>query len=485
MKKFSFFSKIIVFALIIAINLEVLPLSRAENLEPLELVLITIDPHKDTADIVWKTNYPTRGAINFGPTPEFGSRIENVEYSENHEMPLSGLQQDTTYYLSIDAYDLNNRQLPLSTWAFITSKGEDNTLPILTNVHTAIVSGNTAQFVWSTNELATSCVYYGKIMSNLDKNSCNNQLVLTHDLVINGLERNQLYYYRAYSKDDSDNGAFSVYYNFRTNFVDDVDLPPLEIYQTYYASRMDDEGITSVNIYFQTNHPVSGKLKWGVRAQAKYDNTIELPAPRSSVHNIHISRLAPTTDYIYVFELKDIFGQTISSQEYIFTTVGDSGSEQDPLDDKALDYDQDGLTNGEETDNYGTSPIKSDTDGDGYLDGVEVVNCYDPLGPGKMSICPDPTAGQMMFAYHKPRVSSYQIEVNAANEIRHELEAMFKGPFKVSQSGWYVLVNAYVYGGYPLGSLYKAIVHGGKTVHPDIPFSAWQNSPDYLEHINK
>ena len=33
---------------------------------------------------------------------------------------------------------------------------------------------------------------------------------------------------------------------------------------------------------------------------------------------------------------------------------------------------------------YFTNPIKNDTDGDGYMDGIEVQNGYDPNGPGKL-----------------------------------------------------------------------------------------------------
>jgi len=44
------------------------------------------------------------------------------------------------------------------------------------------------------------------------------------------------------------------------------------------------------------------------------------------------------------------------------------------------DSDQDGLSNEEEK-LYGTNPNNSDTDGDGYSDGVEVKSGYDPLRP--------------------------------------------------------------------------------------------------------
>ena len=47
------------------------------------------------------------------------------------------------------------------------------------------------------------------------------------------------------------------------------------------------------------------------------------------------------------------------------------------------DSDNDGLSDKEE-EFYGTDKNNSDTDGDGYKDGDEVKNGYNPLGAGKL-----------------------------------------------------------------------------------------------------
>lgn len=47
---------------------------------------------------------------------------------------------------------------------------------------------------------------------------------------------------------------------------------------------------------------------------------------------------------------------------------------------KALDTDNDALTDAEETEIYKSTPDKPDTDEDGYLDGLEVLNLYNPAG---------------------------------------------------------------------------------------------------------
>lgn len=49
-----------------------------------------------------------------------------------------------------------------------------------------------------------------------------------------------------------------------------------------------------------------------------------------------------------------------------------------------LDSDQDGLTDADELNVYGTNPLKADSDGDGYTDGDEIKGGYNPLGEGKL-----------------------------------------------------------------------------------------------------
>lgn len=50
------------------------------------------------------------------------------------------------------------------------------------------------------------------------------------------------------------------------------------------------------------------------------------------------------------------------------------------------DTDADGLNDYLEIFQYKTNPTVTDSDGDGYLDGNEVDNGYDPNGPGKLAL---------------------------------------------------------------------------------------------------
>lgn len=51
---------------------------------------------------------------------------------------------------------------------------------------------------------------------------------------------------------------------------------------------------------------------------------------------------------------------------------------------KDFDTDHDWLSDYDEINKWKTDPTKKDTDGDGFSDGREVMNDFNPLGPGKL-----------------------------------------------------------------------------------------------------
>jgi hypothetical protein len=53
------------------------------------------------------------------------------------------------------------------------------------------------------------------------------------------------------------------------------------------------------------------------------------------------------------------------------------------------DSDNDGLGDREELKVYKSDPLNPDSDNDSYLDGAEVKNGYNPIGPGKLLTLPN------------------------------------------------------------------------------------------------
>lgn len=96
------------------------------------------------------------------------------------------------------------------------------------------------------------------------------------------------------------------------------------------------------------------------------------------------------------------------------------------------------------------------------------------------------TGGMIVFAYGKPRIL-ISSEQTKARELRQKLEELFGelGRPKITANNWVKLVNAYIYGEYPVEAIARAVIFSGKTVHPEIGFGAWQHTQDYQDYINR
>lgn len=70
-----------------------------------------------------------------------------------------------------------------------------------------------------------------------------------------------------------------------------------------------------------------------------------------------------------------------------------------------LDSDMDGLTDEAERTVYGTDPYNPDTDGDGILDGTEVMNGTDPLDPASPGSVGLPVSNSIPWAWYVSRGS--------------------------------------------------------------------------------
>jgi hypothetical protein len=93
--------------------------------------------------------------------------------------------------------------------------------------------------------------------------------------------------------------------------------------------------------------------------------------------------------------------------------------------------------------------------------------------------------GRFVFAYNKARLP-IEVEQKKAVELKEKLANQFGlEHLRINADNWGKLFNAYAYGGYPVEAIARAVIYGGKTVHTDIPWTAWRRHPSYQEYINK
>ena len=115
----------------------------------------------------------------------------------------------------------------------------------------------------------------------------------------------------------------------------------------------------------------------------------------------------------------------------------------------AEDTDNDGLTNVEEA-IYGTNPNKPDTDEDGFSDGLEVANLYNPLGfkpvklldSGKVKAYVNPTYNYSVLsplAWVVQALDANNEQVMLSSDTGEFVEILVEdNPLKLSVTDWYL-----------------------------------------------
>jgi len=90
---------------------------------------------------------------------------------------------------------------------YVATYAVDTTGPVISNLTATPNQDGTALVTWTTDEPADSRVDYGTDSGNLALNASNAALVTSHSLLLTGLSSNTTYYFRATSKDESNNAT--------------------------------------------------------------------------------------------------------------------------------------------------------------------------------------------------------------------------------------------------------------------------------------
>lgn len=471
------------------ISLLVLPLSiKADG--PIQITMVKVAIRNDYFVVYWKTNVESVGTIKYGISKSFESSVTDKTLTKVHETTIAGVIPKKKYFFQLEVFDANGVSAKSSIYQIETADENDADPPTITNVSSGYVTGNHAQIVWQTNEEASGCIAIGLSYDNLKRKVCDGGNKKVFDVFIDKLTAGTEYIFQIIAKDKKGNEQYSTYYRFSTISQNDGKISDLEVIEMMPEIGLDNNNQTKVNLRILAKRPVQGKVVVGEQT-GKYKWTYDLPTPRSASVVVALTSLQSDKDYFYKVELTDVFKKKITTPEFRFRTL--PSQNLIVVDDETkfvADRDGDGLSDDDEK-KYGTNPDNPDTDGDGYLDGVEVRNGFNPLGPGKLNanigagqnLSPT-TNSNNVFAYGQPRKDS-KTETAKAKELKTKLTAKFGGSVPVSAKNWPTLVNAYVYGGYPVEAIYKSILFNGKTVHPTIIWEKWRQTDEYKAYINK
>jgi len=175
-----------------------------------------------SASITWTTDeaattkvyYATSSPVNTATALTFS----NATPMTVHTAPLSGLAPSTQYFFIATSAD-GAGNTATSTESSFTTAATDVTPPLISAVTASGITSSTATVGWTTNEAATSKIYYAT-SSPVDTVTASSvsdaTLVTSHSLNLSGLTASSTYYYLVESKDASLNTATSTEFSFPT-----------------------------------------------------------------------------------------------------------------------------------------------------------------------------------------------------------------------------------------------------------------------------
>jgi len=222
----------------------------------------------------------------------------------------------------------------------------------------ADAAGKGALITWQTDELSTSQILYGTSTNNyLFSSGVDNKLAVKHKIQLENLTEANKYYYIAIAKDSSDNISTST----ENSFVMDDKGPVISSLNAAIGEN------NKVLITWVTDEPSTSKVQYGTLSE-NYSASTFVDKKLKINHSVELAKLLSNSKYYYIVISNDFYNnRTISTENFFISESGDD----------VLDEDKDGLTYLEEA-LFASDKLNVDTDGDSYLDGVEIINLYDP-----------------------------------------------------------------------------------------------------------
>lgn len=288
--------------------------------EPLSIVIAPYakEIKAFSAKIAWSTSNRSNSVVYYSTDKSFSKSTNNTALVADHEVLLTGLSSNTTYYFKVESADVDGKKVSADNdgagYAFTTVSG-----PTISGTAVESVTNKTATITWNTNMDTNSYVVYSRSTGNLQGNSSVSEVgdanmvggpPYQHRIKITGLDEETTYYFYVKSTDsesnivvDNNKGAF---YSLKT--TNDTKAPVIsEITPITVLSK-------AAVISWTTDEPSDGQIEFG-STSGHYPKTTPINTNMNIDHVGVLSELSPKATYFYRVKSADSAGNATSSNE--------------------------------------------------------------------------------------------------------------------------------------------------------------------------
>ncbi len=294
---------------------------------------ISVNPRVNNALVHWTTNERANSTVFYSttnPVDVNASGTVSVESSPlvtNHWVALNSLASSTTYYVIVRSSDASGNTSTSSQTAFTTraSTGTTDTkAPVISNI-VSVTGTTSAQIGWTTDEYASSKVYYSS-SSTIDVTSSSTTFVektsldKNHLVTVTGLNASSTYYFIVESTDASGNTSRSPVFSATTGVV----VPVTDTTAPVITNAVAVIGSNNVQLTWNTNEAATTRAYYSTSTPVSVTASTTAFVENLSLvtaHTATVSGLATSTQYHMILESKDASGNTSLSAEFTFTTT--------------------------------------------------------------------------------------------------------------------------------------------------------------------
>jgi len=256
---------------------------------------------------------------------------DSVAGAGEHQVVLTGLTPDTTYYYQVKSID-SDQDIGTDSdgglgYSFTTLPG-----PAISNVVLSAVSQDDATITWNTSINADSFITYsdtinlGALVNSIDIGDATVSDT-SHSQRIFELLPNTDYYFSVKSLDADGNLAIDDnagnFFQFTTS-TGDVTAPVI--------SDVDDRLLTNTDaaVYWLTDEGATSMVQYSETSGGPYTDS-PITATYDESHYIILNTLSPDAEYFYRVVSEDLSSNAQISAEYSFTTLQDPEFQHPPL----------------------------------------------------------------------------------------------------------------------------------------------------------
>ncbi len=222
--------------------------------------------------------------------------------------------QSKVYYFRIRSQDNAGQVSAFSSVVNLTPTGRFTSPPKLLDGPTVIAKSFSAAMTWTTDRASSSFVEYGIDKDKIGKENGGDTVgqldqVTSHAVALKGLEPETIYYYRVVWVDQDGNRGQSDLLSFTTGLrpkISDVKIANITL--------------TSADISWISTTVASSTINFGT-TRTFGQSLSDVSGSQTTKHTLRLDNLSDATTYYFVITGKDVDENSLTSDEYSFTTL--------------------------------------------------------------------------------------------------------------------------------------------------------------------